>query len=312
MALTVQMRDAASALLALVPPPLRPRLQLRLDDQRLRWLEYRPLPRPGVSLAELDPDARKAAHRLLATGLSPHAYAQALTITALEEVLDRAEGWRRGRHSNDYWVVIYGDPRDADWAWRFEGHHLSVTMTQVDGEIYPTPVFLGANPATVHFAGHPVSRPLGPEEDLARSLVAAMTPAARLTAVVADRAPADIHSGPSPRAQDRIDPLGVPGHRLDPASRSLLTTLVSLYLARLPAELADREAARIDVRELHFAWEGALQPGLGHYYRIQGPDLLIEYDNTANDANHAHTVLRHPRADFGGDALAAHLAESHG
>ena len=70
-----------------------------------RWIEYRPRPRPGVSLADLDTPARKAAFRLLATALSAPAYAQALTIVALEEVLDRAEGWSRGRHSNDYWVI---------------------------------------------------------------------------------------------------------------------------------------------------------------------------------------------------------------
>lgn len=303
------MRTAALALLDLLPD--RAGLHQPLADQRLRWLEYRPRPRPGVSLTALDTDARKAAHRLLATGLSPHAYAQAMTIIALEEVLDRAEGWARGRHSNDYWVVIYGDPREPDWAWRFEGHHLSVTMTHAGGDIYPTPVFFGANPAAVRYRGQPVSRPLGPEEDLARALLETMSPAERLAAIVAEQPPADIRSGPSARAGDHIDPPGVAGYDLDPTSRALLTDLVTVYLARLPAELAAREAGRIDVRELHFAWEGAAQPGLGHYYRVQGPDLLIEYDNTANDANHAHTVLRHPRADFGGDALADHLAESH-
>jgi hypothetical protein len=142
-----QMRTEAAALLGRLDDRQRALASRPLDDQRLRWLEYRPRPRPGVCLAGLDVAARKAAHRLLATGLSPHAYAQAMTITALEEVLDRQEGWARGRHSNDFWVVIYGDPHADTWAWRFEGHHLSVSMTITGGEVYPTPVFLGANPA---------------------------------------------------------------------------------------------------------------------------------------------------------------------
>ena len=145
------------------------------DDAARRWLEYRPRDRPGACLAELTPAARKAAHRLLATGLSEHAYAQAMGIVALEEVLDRKEQWRRGRHSGDYWVSVYGDPEDGQpWSWRFEGHHLSVTMTVAGGEVSPAPVFFGANPACVSYAGRPVSRPLGPEEDLVRALLDAI------------------------------------------------------------------------------------------------------------------------------------------
>ena len=70
------------------------------------------------------------------------------------------------------------------------------------------------------------------------------------------------------------------------------------------------QAARIRAGELHFAWEGPLTPGARHYYRVQGDDLLIEYDTTA-DGNHAHTVLRRPRSDFGDDVLAAHYATAH-
>jgi hypothetical protein len=282
-----------------------------LADRRLRWLEYRPAPRPGVSLADLGGEARKAAHRLLATGLSPHGYAQAMAIVALEEVLDRQEGWRRGRHSNDFWVVVYGEP-DADaWAWRFEGHHLSVTMTVSGEEVHPSPVFLGANPAAVRYRGRTVLRPLAIEEDLARAVLDGLDSRARAEAIVAGQPPSDIRSGPRPAALERIAPLGVPGDRLSPAARELLVELVTLYLDRLPAPLAGRETDRLDPGQLHFAWEGPTQPGYGHYYRIQAPDLLIEYDNTANDANHAHTVLRRPRSEFGGDALAAHLAEAH-
>ena len=307
-----QMRAAASSLLASLDDEQR-ELAARpfADDAARRWLEYRPRSRPGACLAELSGAATKAAHRLLATGLSEHAYAQAMGIVALEEVLDRKEQWRRGRHSGDYWVSVYGDPDgDQPWSWRFEGHHLSVTMTVAGQEVSPAPVFFGANPACVSYAGHPVSRPLGPEEDLVRALLDAMGPQARSAAVVAGQAPADIRTGTSPRASQGIDPPGVPATGLGPAARALLAQLVALYLDRLPAELADRQAARLGGSELHFAWEGPLTPGARHYYRVQGDDLLIEYDTTA-DGNHAHTVLRRPRGDFGADMLAAHYARAH-
>jgi hypothetical protein len=281
------------------------------DDGMRRWIEYRPEPRPGVPLGYLTGAGRKAAHRLLATALSPHAYAQAMTIVALEEVLDRAEDWERGRHSNDYWVVLFGEPGgDQPWGWRFEGHHVSVTMT-VDGDrVYPTPVFLGANPAIVSYAGRPVVRPLPLEEELGRALLAALTPAERGQAVVSEVARDDIASGQSGRARP-VSPLGAPGRQLGPTARALLDQLVAVYLDRLPPPLARAEAARIDRGDLHFAWEGPAHPGVGHYYRVQAPDLLIEYDNTQNGANHAHTVLRRPDSDFGGDVLGAHRAESH-
>src|SRR6266700_1739205 len=307
-----QMRRAATALLnALDGQQHALAARSFADDTARRWLVYRPLPRPGACIADMSRDARKAAHRLLATALSEHAYAQAMSIIALEEVLDRREGWQRGRHSGDYWVTVFGQPAgDQPWSWRFEGHHLSVTMTVAGQQVSPAPVFFGANPACVSYAGHPVSRPLGPEEDLVRALLDAMGPQVRSAAVVADQPPPDIRTGTSPRASQSIEPRGVPATGLGPAARALLAQLVALYLDRLPAELAARQAARLGGAELHFAWEGPLTPGARHYYRVQGDDLLIEYDTTA-DGNHAHTVLRRPRSDFGDDMLAAHYAREH-
>jgi hypothetical protein len=284
----------------------RERAARAFDDERdRRWIEYRPEPRPGLSLADMDGATRKAAHRLLATALSPPAYAQAMAVVALEEVLDRREDWRRGRHSEDYRVVVFGTPGDDRWGWRFEGHHLSVTMTVVDGVVSPAPVFLGANPARVDLAGRPVLRPLAVEEDMGRELLLALSPAARERAVVADRAPSDIRSSVRPAAT-RLEPAGVPRADLPGAQRDLLDRLVGVYLGRLPDDLAARLAD--GARDVWFAWEGPPGPGTAHYYRIQAEDLLVEYDNTTADGNHAHTVLRRPRGDFGGDVLAEHHA----
>jgi hypothetical protein len=308
-----QMRSAALTLLAALDGQQRAlAAQPFADDAARRWLEYRPRRRPGASIAQMSETPRKAAHRLLATGLSDHAYAQAMSIIALEEVLDRRERWRRGRHSNDYWVSVFGDPAgDAPWSWRFEGHHLSVTMTVAGEQVSPAPVFFGANPACVSYAGRPVSRPLAPEEDLARVLLDAMAPAERVLAVVAGQPPGDIRTGTSPRAREGIQPLGVAADQLGSGPRAVLGELVTAYLDRLPAELAAREAGRLTGAELHFAWEGPLTPGARHYYRVQGDDLLIEYDTT-DDGNHAHTVLRRARSDFGDDVLAEHYRRAHG
>jgi hypothetical protein len=307
--LATAMQTAATALLTAIPGQGSPSARRDFDDEAARrWIEYRPRPRPGISLAELDVVARKAAHRLLATALSPPAYAQAMGVLALEEVLDRQEDWRRGRHSDDYRVVVFGEPGDDRWAWRFEGHHLSVTMTVIDGEVSPAPLFLGANPARVEHAGRTVLRPLAPEEDLAREFLHVLRPADRRAAMVSAEAPADIRSGTEADAPTRITPTGVPASRLRPGDRELLDQLVGVYLGRLPAELAAAERSRLEDEDLHFAWAGPLTAGTRHYYRIQARDLLIEYDNTSDDGNHAHTVLRRPRSDFGADLLAEHKA----
>jgi hypothetical protein len=62
---------------------------------------------------------------------------------------------------------------------------------------------------------------------------------------------------------------------------------------------------------VHLAWAGPTTPSSPHYYRVQGPRLLLEWDNTQRGANHAHSVWRDPTADFGLDVLAGHRAEHH-
>jgi Protein of unknown function (DUF3500) len=309
-----QMRLAASELLGSLTDAQRLLAHARLeDDDARRWLEYRPRPRPGASLSDLDAAGRKAAYRLLATGLSPHAYAQALAVTALEEILDRREGWARGRHSNDYWVNVFGDPEtDTAWSWRFEGHHVSVTMTIADGTVSPAPIFLGANPARITRGRWTVLAPMAAEEELALELLEAIGPRGRGIAVVSDVAPEDIRSGRERSVALPLEPVGIGAHQLAPRPRALLDELVALYVGRVPDRLAEQLTADLAGVDLHFAWEGTPDTSGGHYYRIQGPNLLIEYDNTDNDANHCHTVLRRPLGDFGYDVLAAHRRGAHG
>jgi hypothetical protein len=306
------MRAAASALLAAIPDEAREKVALPFEHGQRRWIEYTPMPRPGATLCELGPEGRKSMHRLLAAALSPAAYAQTMAVMALEEVLDRAENWRNGRRSDNYSVVVFGSPSEGDlWGWRFEGHHLSVSMTLEGSHVAPTPVFLGANPARVGHAGAMVLRPLAPEEDVARALLAEMGPKHRAAAIVADEPPPDIRSGSRADLDADLEPAGVAARSLSPKARELLWRLLHVYLGRLPADLAGAETARIDLGRLHFAWEGSPNAGGRHYYRVQSGDLLIEYDNQDDGGNHANTVLRRPGADFGDDILRKHRAAAH-
>jgi hypothetical protein len=217
-----------------------------------------------------------------------------------EEVLDFDEQHRKGRHSSGYYLAIFGDPQAHQVTWRIEGHHLSVTATIVGDAVAVGPVFLGANPHRMRAGRTHVLAPLGAEEMLARDLVASLPTDLFGQAVVTAVPPSDIRS----RNSERIDPgqfqnSGVAAVKLGDGHRLILDDLVTLYLGRVAAPVRPRA----DLDSMTFAFLGRNRDGQGHYYRIVGPDLLIEYCNAEGD--HAHTVLRTPGGDFGYDLLAA-------
>jgi hypothetical protein len=110
-------------------------------------------------------------------------------------------------------------------------------------------------------------------------------------------------------------PRGMSAAKLRADQREVLRALLDVYVQRIPDELAEAEVAKYASDDaldaLHIAWAGGLEPGEGHYYRVHGPTLLAEYDNTQRGANHVHTVWRDPRRDFGVDALRAHYEHGH-
>jgi hypothetical protein len=266
------------------------------DEATRRQWTYLPGTRPGLPLTAMTPEQQKLALQLLASALSIEGYATATTIMALEDVLDQIEGGHRHRHRGDYWVCFFG-PRTAEvTGWRFEGHHLSVNLTFVGAELAQTPLFFGANPARLGAV-----QPLAPEEDLGRRL-------AGLVGVVSDDAPDDILSKDAPTLDGTLRPEGVALASLEGEAALVAEQLLAVYLGRVPEA---RRPARADLGDLHFAWAGSLEPGEGHYYRLQGERFLVEYDNTQNGANHIHTVVRDAANDFGDDALRRHRAEDH-
>jgi Protein of unknown function (DUF3500) len=294
-----EMTAATKALLASLPPePAQLACFPFSDPARIRW-SYLPGPRPGIALSGLGTPARKAAHRLLATVLSRPAFAQAVTIMALEEVLDIDEQGRRGRRSDGYHVAVFGTPGDDSWAWRFEGHHLSVNVTVTNGQPIAAPLFMGANPAQVRHDGQVVIAPLLREEKLARALIDGLPARLRAQAAIAGPAPADIITASAPAAPCQLQPPGVPASRLPGQCRDLLNLLLGTYLGRLAPHLASTEHDRITGSDPAFAWAGGQSEGEASYYRIQAPGLLIEYQNSQRGHGHAHTVIRRPGSDFG-------------
>jgi hypothetical protein len=312
-ALRRAMAEAAAAWLASLDAAGRAKAGFGFpeDAERTRW-HYTPTERGGLPLAEMGPVSQRLAQRLVASGLSQGGYATAATIMGLENVLDAKEGWRRGydgrrvphrgRDPQLYFVSVFGDPGAGSWGWRVGGHHLALNYTlAADGRVSASPLFFGANPAMTRLVGPGVLRPLAAEEDLGRELLAALAPDQRAKALLSPVAPGDITQLNRPRVEAG-PPDGLPAGRMLPQQRALLQGLVRHYLDRLPPELAAAEAARVTGaagEALHFAWAGGSEPGQPHYYRVQGPRLLIEYDNVQDGVNHVHSVWRDPEGDFG-------------
>ncbi|MFW3171014.1 DUF3500 domain-containing protein [Geodermatophilus sp. CPCC 206100] len=331
-----RMAAAAAAWLDALDPQQRdlaqrpgPRAGTAAERERLRW-HYVPTDHGGLPLGRQRPLQQSLAMELVATGLSTAGYVTVCTVIGLENVLDRAEGFPRGggrerfRDPGLYYLRVFGEPGGtAPWGWRFGGHHVSLNDLVVDGRVRAvTPCFLGANPASAPLLGGGSLRPLGGTEDLARDLVRSLPPDLRARAVLLDRAPSDIVSGNRPRLPTGTEvapgpdggrlpltelPLGLPAGELDATGRELLRSLLAAHLDRAPAGVVPP----VDADTLHLAWAGSTEPGQPHYFRLQGHRLLIEWDDTQQGGNHAHSVWRDPEADFGLDALAEHRAAHH-
>jgi hypothetical protein len=287
--------------------------RLPLDDDERRSWSYLPGERVGLALHVLPREAQQYVLRVVAAAVRPHTFAQVTAIMALEDVLDVSEGGSGRRHRGDYWFTVFGVPGDERWGWRFEGHHVSVNVSVVAGKVRAVPLFLGANPAMVAHDGAAVTRPLAREEDVARELLAALDPASLGIAVVDSLAPDDIVTRMRPSIEEPT-PAGLSFAAMAAPARQLLQRLAGLYLERLTAAGTAQTRARLDAggwEQVHFQWRGSTERGAPHYYAVTGPRLLVEYDNTANGANHVHTVLRDPQGDFGADLLAEHYARHH-
>jgi hypothetical protein len=313
----LRMAEAAQSFLASLSGDQRTKALFPVDSpERLNW-DYRPRQRDGLPLLEMDSSQQRLAFALLLSGLGRQSQSKAMNIMALENILGTMEAGR-GRHRRDpdlYFLTVFGEPSDRmPWGWRFEGHHLSLNYLITDGKrIGPTPSFFGANPARVPEGRMAGLRVLAPEEDLARTLLNALTPDQRFRVIIAPEAPPDIITGSEPRV--KIDaPSGLPFSELTDEQQGILSDLVFEYVARTPEDVADIRMDRIEKegkKHIHFAWAGGENQGEPHYYRLHGPSFLLEYDNTQNNANHIHSVWRDLDDEWGLDLLRRHYGKAH-
>jgi hypothetical protein len=305
----------AKRFLAALDDGQRQRAVYALDSNQKFDFHFVPRNVPGIAWKEMSEKQRQAGIALLKWALSEAGYAKIEAIRGLEPVLRELENGNPGRDDSRYAFVFFGEPSEKNaWAWRYEGHHLSLTFAYRDGRmVASTPQFLGSNPAEVRSGPKKGFRALPKELDLAFKLLGRLGPEQLKKARTSERAPADILTMNARRASIS-EREGLKFSEMDAAQQKLLLDLLRAHAEVQSDAERDRRMKAVQTVErehLVFAWMGSTSPGSGHYYRILGEDLLVEYDNTQNGANHIHTVWRNRKEDFGGDPLEEHYLQQH-
>lgn len=286
-------------------------------EQRFDW-HFVPKERFGLRLKEMTPAQQEKAFALVSLCLSDEGARKAKGVVELEAILRELENRPVNdtyRDTGNFYFAVFGSPFiGKPWGLRMEGHHVSLNFTILKNRVISVgPGFLGANPARVPGGPAKGHQLLKNETDAAFSLLNNFSEQQRKLAVVADKAPSDIITG-NKRHAWQLEPPGIAWNDLQPTQQRQLRALIDVYIGRYTRLMKDilwKEIETAGLGNIRFAWAGGRAWGEGHYYRIQGPTFLIEYDNTQNNANHVHSVFRELKNDFGEDALKLHYETAH-
>jgi hypothetical protein len=284
------------------------------DDERKNW-HFVPLDRKGITLEKLRPEQDHLAYAMLNSVLSNEGFGKAAAIMSQEKILFELENRAPHRNTEKYYLAFFGEPSETGvWGWRWEGHHFSLNVTVAGGKVLSmTPSFMGTNPGEVREGPRKGLRVLAEEEEYARQLVKSLKDDQKAVAMLPGDVPADVISKEERKAVP-LQPAGIAADKLEPGQREMLWRTIEEYIGRFRPDLAGLVRGQLKAGgagTITFAWSGGTDVGQPHYYRIQSPEFLFEYDNTQNNANHPHAVWRDFANDFGEDLLKKHYSEAH-
>lgn len=304
------------------------------DSLRTKWtnLPVGMAPRPGLRYGELSTESRIKFHHLLADILSSQGYLKVTSIMALDDILNEIY---KTAHDNkeiddqtyqeikdldwgyeNYFVTFWGLPsKTDDWGIKLEGHHISLNLTASGDQFSLTPMFLGTDPAEVHTTKYAGWRILNKEEDYGFHLINSLPQDQKLIATLSQEVPGDIITNPGFKGR-LTEYNGIKGSQMKPMQKQLLKFIIEEYVNNLEHEKAAAYLEKIDksgIENVYFAWIGSYERQKPHYYMINGPDFIIEYDNVGfqKNGNHIHTIWREKGNDFGEDILKNHYVLEH-
>jgi hypothetical protein len=307
---TAQIVSAANRFLATLDQQQKARVLFNFDDdaQRKRWsnLPVQMSPRAGLKMGELNAAQRSAAMSLVASALSKRGYEKIQQIVEGDEMLKANERNNPMFGRDLFYISILGTPSEkAPWMIQFGGHHLALNVTIAGEAGVLTPTLTGAQPALYTVAGRTV-RPLGQESDKATLLLNALDETQKKKAIL-DYHVGDLVLGPGQDGKT-IQPEGLKASEMTERQRAMLLDVISEWTGIVHESAAAARMAEIKtgLNDTWFAWSGPTTAAPGQnitaYYRIQGPNLVIEYapQRLGGDLSmHVHTMYRDPTNDYG-------------
>ncbi len=307
---TARIVSAGNAFLSSLDEKQRASVLFAFDDakQRVRWsnLPTTMVPRAGLSMKELNAAQRGAAMALVSSALSRRGFEKIEQIVEGDEVLKGNERNNAMFGHDLYYISILGKPSEKDpWMIQFGGHHLALNVIIAGEHGVLTPTLTGAQPSLYTLNGKTV-RPLGQESDKAFALLSALDETQRKQAILSYKL-ADLVLGPGQDGKT-IQPEGLKASAMNEKQRAMLLDVISEWANMVHESAAASRMAEIKagLDETWFAWSGpaTVAPGsnIAAYYRIQGPNLVIEYAPQrmgGDPAMHVHTMYRDPANDYG-------------
>lgn len=335
-AYSAEIRKASAAFIESLSPLQKRSALLSFDDTaRIQWnnLPVGLRARSGISIGDMTEEQRKLLHRMLSVSLSSQGYLKATGVMHLDNLLNIFidTAYQRKEINDDlrkvlldlkwthrnYYLAFFGTTSDKNWGFKVEGHHLSVNYTFTGDSVSVTPWFIGTDPAEMSVTEYAGWRVLGQEEDLGLSLIRMLTPVQQKKATMQTEVPGDIITA-AESGKRLVDYWGIKGSELTKEQKALLQYIIREYVYNMEYEKANVEYAKIlkaGIENIYFGWIGPYEENKAHYFIVNGPTFIIEFDNAGGprrDGNHIHSIWREKGNEYGEDVLKKHyLQEKH-
>ncbi len=317
-------------------PLQQKRALLQFDDTaRIKWnnLPVGLRARAGISIGSMNDRQRQLIHRILSASLSSQGYLKATSIMHLDNLInmyydslyqrkvfdDKVYQFLKDLKwsTQNYYFAIFGNPKtDDSWGYKLEGHHLSLNFTFHQKTLSITPMFVGTDPAEMLLSEYAGWRVLGQEEDLGIKLLASLSPEQKKKAVVSAEVPQDIITA-AESGKRLVDYWGIKGSALDKHQQGILQGIIREFVFNLEYDKAVTEYDKIlkaGIGNIYFGWIGEGEEIKAHYYILNGPTFIIEFDNNGGPqrrANHIHAIWREKGNEYGEDVLKKHYQADH-
>jgi Protein of unknown function (DUF3500) len=301
--------QAANAVLKTLNPTQKAVANLSFQDtSRLKWsnLPTEQVYRQGIQFKDLADSQRMAIHSLLRLVLSQQGYQKFMFIMqydeGIHERLTKSNSPIAHRYGNqNYWFTVFGTPdKDKIWAWKFEGHHISLNFTYSPKGVTCTPMFVGINPALTTSGPYAGFNIMFEENDFGNQLFNSLTDDLKRKAI----------TNPLPQTVDVMTQKGTEAHLKDKKGVSfkemtvkqqiLVENIIKAWVENLTPSLAQEKLKKIlaNKNNILFTWQGSNNVNELHYYSIKTDNFIIEYTNRDQGIYHYHTLWRDLTEDF--------------